>query len=274
MKGNYSDWLIVSDIDGTLNSKMFSLPPNNKEAIRRFVDNGGNFTLCSGRNFQSLKPHYDKLNISTPAIILNGAGIYDVKAQRMINYTPISSEGEKIILDIISSTKGVELTIFDSEMLYLYKKSFYGLITSLFNKIDYKYIAKESDLPRGIWGKVSFFASKKKIKKLHNFFKSSPQNELFDCFLTSPFTLEVVNCGVNKGSAVTKLVEILNIDSANVGAIGDYYNDVDMLNAVSHPACCGQAPDDIKSLCEHVACHCNNGAVCDFINYIEQNYIL
>ena len=56
--------------------------------------------------------------------------------------------------------------------------------------------------------------------------------------------------------------------------ICNYFNDIDMLKTVSHPACCGQAPDDIKEICEYVACHCNNGAVADFINYLEKNYIL
>ena len=70
-----------------------------------------------------------------------------------------------------------------------------------------------------------------------------------------------------------RLAEILGIEKENIGAIGDYYNDVPMLKTVSHPACCGQAPSDIKSIVEYVACHCNKGAVADFINYLEKNYI-
>ena len=77
MSNLFSEWLLVSDIDGTLNTKSFKLPENNKTAIQDYVENGGNFTLCSGRNLQSLSIHYNKLGISTPAIYLNGAGIYD-----------------------------------------------------------------------------------------------------------------------------------------------------------------------------------------------------
>ena len=71
-----------------------------------------------------------------------------------------------------------------------------------------------------------------------------------------------------------RLADILGIDKENIGAIGDYYNDVPMLKTVSHPACCGQAPSDIKKLAEYVTCHCNKGAVADFINYLEDKYIL
>lgn len=275
MKSNYNEWLLVSDIDGTLNDKKFKLPHCNKKAINHFVDNGGYFTLCSGRNLQSLLPHYEKLNIKTPAIFLNGAGIYDFNTGEVIDYNPITPKGEDIILEIFSRYKTVELTVYDANMIYLYKRNcLYGYIVSRFNNLNFKRCKNENDLPRGIWGKVTFFGFRKHLNEIKSFLETSEMKSLFYCFFTSPFSLEVVKAGVNKGSAVNRLTDILSVNHQNVGAIGDYYNDVEMLKAVSHPVCCGQAPDDIKSLCEHVACHCNDGAVCDFINYIEKNYIL
>ena len=52
-----SDWLIVSDIDGTLNNKFRQFPERNRLAIERFVAEGGHFTLASGRNPQSMERH-------------------------------------------------------------------------------------------------------------------------------------------------------------------------------------------------------------------------
>ena len=89
---------------------------------------------------------------------------------------------------------------------------------------------------------------------------------------TTPYSFDMVNATTNKGSAVLKLAELLGIDKNNIAAIGDYYNDLDMLKTVSHPACPKQAPEDIQKLCEYVACHCNDGAVADFINYIYKTY--
>ena len=44
-----SDWLIASDIDGTLNDKSRRLVRRNYEAIHKYIDEyGGNFTLASG----------------------------------------------------------------------------------------------------------------------------------------------------------------------------------------------------------------------------------
>ena len=274
MQDLYSKWLLISDIDGTLNTKSFKLPENNKIAIKEFVNNGGNFTLCSGRNLQSLSIHYNRLGINTPAIFLNGAGIYDFKNNEMIYQNFISSEGEKIILNVLENHKLAQLTIFTADKILLAtRKCIYGRVISKMDKLDCELYKNISDIPRGVWGKVSFFGTKGLINKLKDIFLNDDKSKLFECFKTSPFTLEVVSKGVNKGAAVLKLAELLNIEKSNTAAIGDYYNDVEMLKRVAHPVCCGQAPDDIKEISEYVTCHCNDGAVADFIDYIKTNYI-
>ena len=85
-------------------------------------------------------------------------------------------------------------------------------------------------------------------------------------------SFDLVDKNTNKGYAVGVLAEMLGIDKDKISAIGDYYNDWDMLKSVSHPACAGQAPDDIKEICEFKACHCNKGAVADLIEYIKKTY--
>lgn len=274
MSKKYSDWLLISDIDGTLNDKSMKLPANNKKEIKRFVEAGGNFTLCSGRNLESLNIHYNKLGIKTPAICLNGAGIFDYNSNNLIYYNVITTQGEEVLLDIFSRYKLLNLTVFSYNKIFLAKKTcLYGFVISKLDNLSYEFCNKISDLPRGSWGKISFFGLPSTLKKIQKELKNENNSELFDCFYTSPVTLEVVNKGVNKGNAVLKLAEYLGINKKNTAAVGDYYNDVDMFKRVEHPVCCGQAPDDIKEMCEHVTCHCNNGAVAEFINYIENKYI-
>ena len=80
---SFSDWLVISDIDGTLNNKIRKLPSRNYDAIKHFVDDlGGNFTLASGRSVITMRKHYERLGLTTPAVILNGAGIYDFKNEK------------------------------------------------------------------------------------------------------------------------------------------------------------------------------------------------
>lgn len=266
----YSECLFVSDIDGTLLNKSRKIPDINVSAVRSFVSKGGNFTLCSGRNLQSLSKHYKTLEIETPAIFLNGAGIFDFKSNELISLVSFSQEALRKLEATAKRFKSAELTLYSPTKLYIVQSRLFGATVSKLDGLDHCY---EKTVNSEEIGKATFFALPSTLEKIRNSLQNDEKNE-FNCFRTSVFTLEVAPNGVNKGAAVKKLAKHLGIEAQNVSAVGDYYNDVDMLKAVSHPVACGQAPDDVKALAEYVACHCNDGAVSDFIDYIEKKYIL
>ena len=81
---------------------------------------------------------------------------------------------------------------------------------------------------------------------------------IVDCFKSSPWYLEVVPRGVNKGTAIQALCRHYGIGRENVMAIGDYYNDIDMLNASGLPVAMANAPADVKALARYVTKADNN----------------
>ena len=99
---DFSNWLVVSDIDGTLNNKARKLPRRNYDAIQAFTEAGGNFTLASGRLTSSLKRNYDRITPNQPAVVLNGAGIYDFQQEKMIWRSTIQQEGHEFVRYIIN----------------------------------------------------------------------------------------------------------------------------------------------------------------------------
>ena len=270
---NYSDWLIVSDIDNTLNNKLRRTPEVNTRAINRFVHTlGGNFTLASARNVQSLRAHYMNLpDVKTPAIVLNGAGIYDFKSEKMLWFNPIPLSGKEIIIKALEMFPTLEIGIFTDDMIYLIRPVILSPVMMVLDSLKHKKCSNIDEIPEGRWGKVIFYCRPYLKKKIKEFVLSFDCKEL-SYIDTTAFSFDMVNNTTHKGYAVSKLAEILGVPEENIGAIGDYYNDLDMLKSVSHPACCKQAPEDIRKVCEYIACHCNKGAVADFLGYIEANY--
>lgn len=270
---NYSDWLVVSDIDGTLNNSHRRTPKVNTEAIDEFVHKrGGNFTLASARNVQSLKPHYNNLpNINTPAIVMNGAGIYDYSRDEMLWFNPIPENSINIIRNAMKKFPHLEVGVFTSDMIYLIRPRVSSPVMMALDSLTHKKVRSIEDVPKGNWGKVIFFCMPWMKNKVKNYVISISDDTL--AYIdTTAFSFDLVNATTHKGNAVLKLAEILGISRENIGAIGDYYNDLDMLKTVRHPACCKQAPEEIHKVCEYSACHCNDGAVADFINYIYKTY--
>ncbi len=270
---NYSHWLLVSDIDGTLNNNRRQTPDANIRAIDEFVHkNGGHFTLASARNVQSLETHYKKLpDITTPAIVLNGAGIYDFKAEKMLWFNPIASKSKEVIRQAMGKFPMLEIGIFTEDMIYLVRPRISSPVMMALDSLRHKKVATIDDVPTCNWGKVIFFCAPWNKKKIREYVigKSDESLAYID---TTVFSFDMVAYDTNKGTAVLKLADILGIDRENTAAIGDYYNDIDMLKTVRHPACCKQSPEEIHRICEYSACHCNDGAVADFINYIYKTY--
>lgn len=266
----YSDWLIASDIDGTLNNKLRRLPERNEKAIKKFVSMGGRFTLASGRNPQSMEKHFKRLPISgTPAVVINGAGLYDFEKKQMIYFSAMSDEGMKLAVDAAKKFPMVDVIIVAKDTIYITGTGWFGKLFVAADKLDHKHIKNIDDVPKENWGKVIFSGIPFHISKVKKYF-TSLENPDLTLMSSSVASFEILARNTHKGTAVLKLAEILGIDKSHTGAIGDYFNDYDMLKSVGVPACCGQAPKEMKKISEFVACHCNKGAVADFLEYIEK----
>lgn len=266
---SFSQWLIASDIDGTLNNKLRRLPERNEAAIKRFVSLGGRFTLASGRNPQSMEKHFKRLPIDgTPAVVINGAGLYDFKKKEMIYFSPMSEDGMKLAVDAAKKFSAVDVIVVAKDIIYITGSGWFGKMFVAADNLYHKHIKNIDDVPKENWGKVIFSGIPFHISKVKKHFESMNDPDL-TLMSSSVASFEILAKNTHKGTAVMKLAEILGIEPSHTGAIGDYFNDFDMLKTVGVPACCGQAPKELKEVAQFVACHCNKGAVADFLEYIE-----
>ena len=269
-----SDWLIASDIDGTLNTKARTLPPRNKEAIRRFVyEYGGKFMLASGRSVESMRAHFEKLNLNSGyAVFCNGAGVYDYKKEKILWMHCIDEETTGLILEAAKKYPLAKLQIITTQECRLVKPDLPAKLLADTSKLrQVKYRAPE-DVPTGDWCKVIFTGLPTVINRLDNFVTKRSGDDTAHLMRSSIASFEVVPRGTNKGVAVMKVAEALGIERKHTAAIGDYYNDYAMLKTVGLSACCGQAPQGLKEIAQLVTCHCDRGAVADLIEYIIANY--
>lgn len=271
MNRDLSDWLIASDIDGTLNNKMRQLPKKNYEAIDRFVNEyHGHFTLASGRGIESMRPHYEKLPIkSVPAVIINGAGIYDFRNEKLLYFKPVGYEGLEIVTKVLKKFPDCEVEIVTPYKNYFVNAYFKARFMLIGDPLEHKFYRRINQVPFDGWGKVIFIAMPARMKMIIKYIESlKPQNLTF--MSSSIVSYEMLAGGTHKGSAVMKVAEMLGIDREHTAAIGDYFNDYEMLKSVGLPACCGQAPKGMQEIADFHACHCNRGAVADLIEHIEQ----
>ncbi len=270
MEKTFENWLVVSDIDGTLNSKARKLPKRNYDRIKEFTSKGGNFTLASGRLVSSLERNYNRITPNQPAIVLNGAGIYDYNKREMLWRSTIGKEGRDFVRFILKEYDSLfhraDVGIFFDDMVYIVRKGLLSRGQMYFDKSHYKIVSID-EVPDEGWMKVIFWSNPAVINELKSLcFKM--QNPHVNFMASSLWSFEMLAEGTHKGVGIMKLAENLGIEKSHVAAIGDYYNDLDMLKTVGLPACAGQAPKVLHEISKYEACHCNDGCVGDLLEYI------
>lgn len=272
-KIDLSSWLLASDIDGTINDKSRRLVKRNYDAIHKFVyEHGGNFTLASGRSPHSMRKHFKRLDIEDgKAIVINGAGIYDFAEEKMIWTSPMNEHCIDMVRKAVKKYPTLAFQVITDEYVYLFRPTPSARILAINAKLPIKYFYSFEAIPKDNWYKVIFTAIPPAITQVKKYIESL-SNTTENLMLSSAWSYEIVNEDTNKGVAVLKLAEILGVDKSKTAAIGDYYNDYEMLKKVALPACCGQAPKGMKKIAKFVAGHCNQGAVADLIEYIIKNH--
>jgi hypothetical protein len=74
-----------------------------------------------------------------------------------------------------------------------------------------------------------------------------------DVTISHPRFLEFVAPGVSKGAAVRRLARRFGVPLANTLAIGDQYNDLEMLSAVGHGVAMPSAPEAVMAAARYLA---------------------
>ena len=81
--GMYSDILLTVDYDRTMTAPDSTIPARNLEAIRYFMENGGAFTVNTGRSVPMTKAFADVVPTNAPLLLYNGSAAYDVATKQL-----------------------------------------------------------------------------------------------------------------------------------------------------------------------------------------------
>ena len=112
-----------------------------------------------------------------------------------------------------------------------------------------------------------------RCKQLHEYVQKHTSNFEGVRFVFSDITMfEMLPGSSSKGDAIEKLTTITGVKRENVVAIGDYHNDLEMLRFAGISAAPSNAHEDVKDVADLIVGPSSEGAVADFIEYLEERY--
>lgn len=271
MKKRLQDLLVVSDLDGTLLTAPDGLPGCNETVIRLFTMLGGRFTIASGRSPLSVKNALGDLPLSAPAIVFNGGMIYDYQKEEPSceHFVPRQTALSAIhLLREQDPAIGVEILASNGRMYQPFCGEYVNRHTQ-HEGLPYV-VAPLEDIP-GDWYKVLFGGSPEEIARLEKF-AAEQQWEHGYFVTTGPVYLELLPTGVSKGAALRELCQQLEVEREDLYVIGDYFNDLSMMEISGHPIAVENAVPQVKLASEMTVLPCKDGGVAQLLYELIRRY--
>ena len=255
MSKPFSNILIVSDYDGTFAGKNID---KNREAVKRFISLGGHFTFASGRSADQMKEFISGLYdiVNAPLLTVNGAVLYDLCSEKVLSEMTFSLETARSITSDV-------LAKFPSAYVY-----FSDPLTPRMKAIP-------DDYPHDTIRMMSFQSGEEIIDEILGYVRNE-YGSVFSACHPYKTIIDLTAKGVTKGLRIEflrKHFANLGVKDLKVACIGDFENDISMLEAADIAFCPENAIYGVKNICDHIVCHHDEGAIADMVNIIEEKYI-
>ncbi len=255
---------LYSDMDRTVIGNDKTISQRNQQALRLFTSLGGRFGVATGRNATIVRPYLRYLPVNGPSIVYNGAAVYDFAAGKFLHrqFFPAALGEEIMRLALSVYPKGNAQAFGEGPILLLNPDG-----------VTDHYIQQEnqphafSSVKEGCAAafKVQVYGEHERLLEVQAAVEERFHGEGYLCTFSAPFYLEYLPVGASKGGALRWIEENLGQDREEVAAIGDFYNDLEMLQAASLGAAVKNAPEEVRKAADVVVADCDSHALEDFI---------
>jgi Cof subfamily protein (haloacid dehalogenase superfamily) len=248
--------LIAIDIDGTLLDSKAQVSQANLDALRRAHEAGVETVLVTGRRHRFALPIAEQLGFDLWIISSNGAVTRSTGGEAFHRDLMPQATAEKLCRHM-RDFRNYSVITFDREgmgaIVCENHDHLYSVIQRWMEKnapwIEYVSPIEKSLIEDPI--QVMFCGPVELMKQA--------QDRLAACDFSGEITVlrtqydyrdltivDILNAGCSKGHALERWANHRGLDRSQVMAIGDNYNDIEMLTFAGHPVIMGNASDDLK----------------------------
>ena len=283
--------LIAIDLDGTLLNSYGIISEANKKALEKAKQSGAEIVIASGRSTNSVKNIANDLGIGRFIICGNGSLIYDIQKDEIIYDKSIDKKKALQIIDICEQNSiyynlytenmVIAKTLNNNVLFYNQenankpddKKTKINLVQNIYEYVEnmnnqniLKITISDNDsiIFNGIIRKLREIKDIDVLDVAHmsrKIIKSGTEEVSLEYYYT-----EITSKDVDKWYALEYLMQLLNINSEEVMAIGDNVNDKIMIENAQCGVAMGNSAPYIKDSADIVVSDNNSDGVAEAIN--------
>lgn len=244
--------LVAFDLDGTLLDTKGDLSPANAHALARVAKAGVCVTIATGRMYPSALPVAKAASVNVPFLCYNGAVVREIDSETPLYHAPIDLPLALEVLGLcrqkgwyVQSYQKDELLVFDDADP---KARFYESIS----RIKARSVKEALYVPQWPPEKLLIVADDSEQAKAYCDFLSDRFGKRLYIAKSKGRFIEMVNPIADKGRTLAWLAARLGIDMRDVLAMGDSFNDMEMLRAAGVALTPGDACREVREIAMEV----------------------
>lgn len=240
--------LIALDVDGTLLTDDHQLTPATKDALNRVRQLGAHIVLCTGRSPSITMPIMEELGLEGLMITHNGAATVDVSDNRVLHRYSFALEEVRPVLDYCRR-EGIHFDLNTEFHLYVEELSEEALET--YRKYGLEPTRVDDIAAVGnTFLKSTLAAPPEKLDQLERDWPTLGCS--LNMLRSDAVFIDLMHPDANKGNALKQLADILGIRREEVLAIGNYFNDIDMIRFAGTGIAMGNSPEEVRRAADDV----------------------
>lgn len=243
--------LLVLDLDGVVLDSGMRIDQALEAGVRRAVGRGLRVTLATGRMPQGARPYWERLQISTPLILYNGALVWDAAAGAAL-YTRTLAPGLPWETYPLYANAPVEPLFFSGDSVFCLEKSNSVVTYCKEQALEAVEVGDRAAFLRdGSFVKCLFIGHPATLAVLRE--EMAPAVGTARLVLSRSNYLELLPAGASKGEALRFLAGHLGIPIERVIAVGDQENDLEMIRAAGLGVAMPDSPPHVRAAAARVA---------------------
>ena len=266
--GKFTGYLICTDCDGTLTYEPGKVSDENAQAIKHFQAQGGLFTLATGRFPDHAELFKDKIQMNAPMVSLNGTLLYDTEKQALINKWSIRTKDCYHILSYVLENYP---DVWGFWMNGVLKDGNFGSVgyNPSEHTLDDGSLEKTLEQFPNEMLKMVITSSADNTVKLQKDLKQKYGDRFrFDTSWQEGLEIQSIDSG--KGVAVRYLKEHLGKHIHTTVGVGDFENDITLLEYSDIGYAVDNAIDSVKEAADRVTVSNQEHALAAIIKELEE----
>lgn len=270
--------LLALDIDGTICGPDGNISARTQRAIAAAHAAGWLILLATGRRWKSTRAIARQLGLQTPLIIYNGAVIRDVTTSTLLHYSPLPDDLVGPLVQALVD-RGLQPILCEdirqgeryftgpSDLDDLSTSRWIAEVTAEYGPIVQRLPYEELAQVRSVVRIITYHQTAD-LRRIESLADDCPPgwrmlryaHDQYDCD-----KVELLHAGSTKGLALIALANRYGIPLTDTIAVGDDYNDLDLLETASIGVAMAQAPQPVRACATLTIGSCEDEGLATFI---------